>query len=60
MQARAQSQLLGQLLPMVAQLSSAQARCDALARDLGRGRRIRPGDAAARCARARRRCLGQS
>ena len=32
MQARAQSQLLGQLLPMVAQLPSAQARCDALAR----------------------------
>ena len=31
-QARAQSQLLGQLLPMVAQLPSAQARCDALAR----------------------------
>ena len=32
LQARAQSQLLGQLLPMVAQLPSAQARCDALAR----------------------------
>ena len=32
MQARAQSQLLGQLLPMVAQLPSAQARCNALAR----------------------------
>ena len=31
-QARAQSQLLGQLLPMVAQLPSAQARCTALAR----------------------------
>ena len=31
-QARAQSQLLGQLLPMVAQLPSAQARCKALAR----------------------------
>ena len=32
LQARAQSQLLGQLLPMVAQLPSAQARCKALAR----------------------------
>lgn len=32
LQARAQSQLLGQLLPMVAQLPSAQARCNALAR----------------------------
>ena len=31
-QARAQSQLLGQLLPMVAQLPSAHARCQALAR----------------------------